>query len=200
MLKVKKIAVTGGLAAGKTTVCKFFEEFGAYIVSADEIVHQLLSPDSIIGQQIVSLLGLKVVNGAQFDRKKIAAEVFSQPPLLHALEELIHPAVFNEIEQRYNWVNQEKKHPLFIAEIPLLYESKGEGRFDGVISVFTDPTLSKKRFILDTHKNAAEFDQRMARQIAPQKKADLAHYTIENNGNLQELKTKVKTLFLQLTN
>ena len=46
MLKLKKIAVTGGLAAGKTTVCQLFKELGAYVVSADEIVHQLLSPDT----------------------------------------------------------------------------------------------------------------------------------------------------------
>ena len=196
MLKIKKIAVTGGLAAGKTTVCKIFEDLGAYVVSADEIVHQLLSPDSVLGQQIVSLLGSDIISGPQFDREKIASIVFSQPDFLLALEKLIHPAVFDEIERRYFTVNQEKKHPLFIAEIPLLYEANGEGHFDAVISVFTDPEISRKRF----HQGATEFDKRMARQIAPKQKADKAHYIIENNGNLQELKTKVKTLFYQLIN
>ena len=199
MLKVKKIAVTGGLAAGKTTVCHIFSELGAYVVSADEIVHQLLSPNSAIGQQVVSLLGSSIVSGSQFDRKKIAAKVFSQPTLLRALEEIVHPAVFNEIERRYQLVNQERKHPLFVAEIPLLYESEGEGRFDGVISVFADPELCKKRFVQETHQDAQEFDKRMTRQIKPQQKIDRAQYTIENNGNLQELKQIVKNLFSQLT-
>ena len=79
MLKLKKIAVTGGLAAGKTTVCQLFKELGAYVVSADEIVHQMLSPDTVVGQQVVSLLGSDIVSGLGIDRKKIAAKVFYPP-------------------------------------------------------------------------------------------------------------------------
>jgi dephospho-CoA kinase len=198
MLKTKKVAVTGGLAAGKTTVCQIFKELGAYVVSADEIVHQLLSPDSAVGQQVISLLGSDIISGQEFDRAKIAAKVFSQPDLLRALEEIIHPAVFDEIERKYQQVDRDKKYSLFIAEIPLLYESEEEGRFDCVISVFADPELCRKRFVQQNHHPVQEFEKRMTRQIEPTLKADKAHYTIENNGNFKQLKTKVKTLFLQL--
>src|SRR5580700_5876146 len=99
MLKTKKIAVTGGLAAGKTTVCQIFKELGAYVVSADEIVHQLLSPGTTVGQQVIKLLGSDIISGQELDRKKIAAKVFFQRDLLHLLEEIIHPAVFDEIER-----------------------------------------------------------------------------------------------------
>ena len=82
MLKLKKIAVTGGLAAGKTTVCQIFKELGAYVVSADEIVHQLLSPDTAVGQQVVSLLGSDIVSGqiirSEEDRRKSVYE--PRPP------------------------------------------------------------------------------------------------------------------------
>lgn len=199
MLKVKKIAITGGLAAGKTTVSQLFKEFGAYVVSADEIVHQLLSPDSAIGQQVKSLIGSDIVSGKTFDRKKIAERVFTKPDLLRALEELIHPAVFDEIEKRYQQIEKEKKYSLFLAEIPLLYESEMQGRFDAVINVYADREICRQRFVQGTHRPAAEFDKRMMRQFEPKHKADRAHFTIENNGDFKELKTKAKNLYFQLT-
>ncbi len=199
MLKLKKIAVTGGLAAGKTTVCQLFKELGAYVVSADEIVHQMLSPDTVVGQQVVSLLGSDIVSGLGIDRKKIAAKVFTHPDLLQALEKIIHPAVFDEIERRYQAILKENRYPLFIAEIPLLYEAAGEKGFDAVISVNATPELCRKRFMEHTSNPSEEFDRRMMRQIHSEQKAAKATFIIQNNGSLAELKDDVKFLFLQLT-
>ena len=195
MLKIKKIAVTGGLAAGKTTVCRIFKELGAYVVSADEIVHQLLSPGTAVGQQVINLLGSDVVSGQELDRKKIAAKVFSRPDLLRLLEAVIHPAVFNEIERQYQQIVQEKKHSLFVAEIPLLFETDGQGQFDTVFTVLADEPLCKQRYA----QSLDEFEKRMARQMNPLEKAGRAHLTIDNNGNLEQLKTQVKTIYSQLT-
>jgi dephospho-CoA kinase len=203
MLKLKKIAVTGGLAAGKTTVCQFFKEFGAYVISADEIVHQLLSPGNDprnnVVQRVISLLGPDIVSGRELDRKKIAAIVFSQPDLLHALEEIVHPAVFDEIEQKYQQIVREKKYSSFVAEIPLLYEAEAEGRFDLVFTVVANPELCKNRFMQQTHQSAQEFEKRMTRQIEPMLKADKAHYTIVNNGDFEQLRSKAKNIYVQLT-
>lgn len=199
MLKIKKTAVTGGLAAGKTTVCQIFEELGAYVVSADKIVHQLLSPGTAIGQQVVKLLGSDIISGQEFDRSKIAAKVFSQPDLLHTLEEIIHPAVFNEIERKYQQIVREKKHLLFVAEIPLLFEANGQRQFDAVISVMADKEHCKKRYVQQTQQPMDEFEKRMTRQMTPLEKASHAQYTIDNNGNLEQLKVQVKTIYSQLT-
>jgi dephospho-CoA kinase len=199
MLKIKKVAVTGGLAAGKTTICQIFKELGAYVVSADEIVHQLLSPGTATAQQVINLLGSDIISGNELDRRKIAAKVFSQSGFLTALEKIIHPAVFDEIERRYQQVSQEKKHPLFIAEIPLLYEAGGEERFDSVISVLAALDVCRNRFVEQTRNPAQEFEKRMNRQIPPEHKAARAQYTIENNGTLEQLRHIVKNLYSQLT-
>ena len=198
MLKLKKIAVTGGLAAGKTTVCRIFEELGAYVVSADEIVHQLLSPGTALGHQVIRLLGSDVISGKSFDRKKIAAKVFSQPDLLQSLEELIHPAVFDEIERKYAEIAKKGSHSLFVAEIPLLFESEREKHFDTVITVVADPDISKKRYTEQTHEPVQEFEKRMTRQYEPETKAKQSNYVIENNGSIEQLKNKIKTLYNQL--
>lgn len=197
MLKLRKIAVTGGLSAGKTTVCQLFKELGAYVVSADEIVHQLLSPGTPTAQQVINLLGSDVLTEKKIDRNKIADIVFSQREHLSALEAILHPEVFDEIERRYQHVVQEKKHALFVVEIPLLYEAKAEGLFDVVISVVAERGLCQIRFAKNGG-NALEFDKRMLRQISPEYKAKRAHYTIENSGTLEQLKSNVKVLFSKL--
>jgi len=121
MLKLKKIAITGGLAAGKTTVCQLFRDCGAYVMGADEIVHRLLSPHTRIGQEVIDLLGADILNDSQIDRKKVSEKVFPYPDKIRALERIIHPAVFDEIENEYQQIKKEGKYQLFIAETPGAY-------------------------------------------------------------------------------
>lgn len=194
MLILRKIAITGGLASGKTTVCRFLEELGAYVLSADAIVHELLSPQSPIGKNVVNLLGEEIVEGAKFNRKLIAERVFKNKDTLISLEAILHPAVLEEIERQFNQVQKQKKHTLFVAEIPLLYEIDKAHLFDTVIAVVSDEKLAKKRF-----KNEEEFEKRMNRQLSQEEKSAKADYTLHNNGNLQELKKQVQDLYQQTT-
>jgi len=191
---LRKIAVTGGLASGKTTVCRFLEELGAYVLSADAIVHELLSPQSPIGKNIVNLLGEEIVEGAKFNRKVIAEKVFKNKDTLLALEAILHPAVLEEIEKQFNRVQRQKKHTLFVAEIPLLYEIDKSHLFDTVIAVVSDSILAKKRF-----KNEEEFEKRMNRQLSQEEKSAKADHTLHNDGNLQKLKKQVQELYQQIT-
>lgn len=195
MLKLKKIAITGGLAAGKTTVCQFFKECGAYVVSADEIVHRLLTPHTRVGQQVIEWLGTDILDGLQIDRKKVSEKVFPYPDKIQALEHIIHPAVFDEIETKYKQVEREARYRLFVAEVPLLYETATASHFDIVISVLSDPALCKER---STHLSELEFTLRMARQFDQTKKGKLAHYVLYNNGTKEELRAQVKELCKQL--
>ncbi len=198
MLTLKKVAVTGGVAAGKTTVCQLFKDLGASVVSADEIVHQLLSSGTPVGRQIIHLLGPEIINGSVLDRKKIAAKVFSNPELLRSLERLIHPAVFDEIDKRYKQAKRQSTHSLFLVEIPLLYEAKQEQRFHAVIAVRAPKELCEKRYVAHSGFPAEEFEKRMLRQIDPAEKAARADFIIENDGDLEHLKTQVREIYTQL--
>lgn len=199
MLTLKKVAVTGGLSSGKSTVCRLFEELGSYVVNADAIVHQLLSPDTAVGQQVIKLLGSDIVRDCQFDRKKIADRVFSDPDSLRALEKILHPAVFNEIKAKYLQIQNEQKYSLFVAEIPLLYESESEDFYDVVIAVMATPDICRKRFKEHWQKEDLEFDRRMNRQLSPIHKGAKAQVLIENNGSIDDLKHNVAIIYSQLT-
>lgn len=193
-----KVAITGGLSSGKSSACRFFKELGAYVVSADEIVHTLLSPNTNLGQEIINLLGPEIVIDYQIDRSQIAKKVFENPKLLHSLEGLLHPAVYNEVEKLYHHVNECKLASLFIAEIPLLFETENTSFFDYTIAVIADSVLCQKRFQAVTGYEKKEYDKRMARQLPPEEKARRADYVIVNNGNMTEMKNAVQEIYKKL--
>lgn len=199
MLKLKKVAVTGGLSCGKSSVCRILKELGAYVVSADKIVHQLLSSDTNLGQEVVKLLGPDVLVGQQLNRSRIAQIVFQDLNLLRALEKLIHPAVYRELDQDYRRQQSLLNPPLlFVAEIPLLFESGGRRDFDVVIAVIANPAICYQRFEKATGYDQKEFNKRMAQQLSLHDKAMQADYVLMNNGSLSDLQQNTKELYQEL--
>jgi len=194
MLHLKKIAVTGGIASGKTTVCQILRNYGAYVVSADEIVHQLLSSNTLLTGKVVDLLGTEVLSNSQLDRKKIAEVVFAHPEKLRALEKILHPAVFDEITKTYERVCAEGLSLFFVVEMPLLYETESAPFYDVVIAVIADDLLCRNRFQKHTGLSMKHYDLRYKQQIPPDQKAARAHFTLFNNGTIQELEAAVQKL------
>ena len=197
MLTSRKVAITGGLSSGKSTVCHLFKELGAYVVSADEIVHQLLSPETTLGQQVINLLGNEVVKNGNFDRKAIAGRVFQNDALLRQLETLLHPAVDAEMKKQYDKIKD--KDSLFIAEIPLLFEAGYKTDwFDVIITVDAPEEVSKARFVA-LGGSKEEYQRRMRRQLPTKLKSSQSHYTIYNDGDLDSLRSHVSQLYHVLT-
>jgi len=203
MLKLKKIAITGGVASGKSSVCRFFEELGAFVVNADAIVHKLLEPNTDLGQQIIQQLGPEILdqeindrNHVKFNRRIIAEKAFKDPKLLKKLEELLHPAVLQRIEKLYEQAceaEKENKYSSFVVEIPLLFEIGAEKFYDVIVAVLADEAVAKARFERAGFQ-PKEYDRRMNRQIKPQQKAARANYIIHNNGSIEELRNEVVKL------
>lgn len=186
---MRKIAVTGTLSSGKSTVCQLFKELGAYVVSADEIVHRLLTPGTKIGQQVISLFGEDILTGGQIDRSKIAKKAFHDPILLQALEQLIHPQVRDEIEREYQ--NCNGTSPLFVVEIPLLFESDLHEDYPVTIAVIASKELCRQRFDKTKFSIENDYEQRTQRQLSAEEKAGKATYVIHNDGSIEELKANV---------
>jgi dephospho-CoA kinase len=199
MLKLRKVAITGGLSCGKSSVCRILKEFGAYVVSADTIVHQLLSSDTNLGQEIVHLLGPDVWVNQKVDRSRVARIVFHDLELLKALEELVHPAVYRELDKDYQRQNNQSQLPsLFVAEIPLLFESGGQRDYNDIVAVVASLEVCCKRFKEATGCDQREFNNRMVRQLPLLDKAMLADYVVMNNGTLSDLQQVTKELYQEL--
>ncbi len=198
MLELKKFAITGGMASGKSTVTNIFKSLGAYTVDSDEIVHKLLSPKTILGKKVIDLFGDDIVKNGQIKRSVLADIVFDNPEKLYLLEKVIHPNVFKEIDAIYKKVSLQRSYPIFLVEISLLFEIGAEGYFDGVIVVTAGEELCKKR-IKKKGISVNEYHRRMQRQLTPQAKAKRADYILKNEGTLDHLKQEVTTLFKKLS-
>ncbi len=198
MLELKKIAITGGVSSGKSSVCRILEEQGAYIVDTDKIVHDLLSNDSQIREKVVNLLGPSILIDGQIDRKRVADIVFSQPETLKSLELILHPAVFHKMTLQYQQIKESPKFKLFAVEIPLLYETESAKLFDSIVVVLADQELCRKRYVENKKGSSQSFDQRMQRQMKPIQKAAKADFVLINNGKTEDLEQQVIQLLTKI--
>ena len=119
------VAITGGIGAGKSEALAAFARHGAAVASSDEIVHRLLAEDDEVREAIRARWGEDAVG----NRPAIAEIVFRDRDELAWLEALLHPRVIRE----YTRLREEVDAPLFVVEVPLLYETGGDARFDSVV-------------------------------------------------------------------
>lgn len=201
MLRLKRVAVTGSIASGKSTVCQFFEEWGAYVIRADHLLHRAFSIDTALRSRVCQLFGNKILVGTVIDRGVVAKEVVKAPALLDQLEAVCHPYVNREVRREYRDACKRGEVSLFVAEMPLLFESRWPmgSWFDVTIAVVSDRALAKDRYVR-SGRTDEQFDFLEARQMPPEEKRRRATYTIVNNKSLSDLKAEAQKLFCILTN
>ncbi|MCB1107631.1 MAG: dephospho-CoA kinase [Chlamydiia bacterium] len=197
MLELKKIAITGGIASGKTTVCRILEEHGACALNSDKIIHNLLKSDPACIKQVVKLLGSDVLTDGKIDRKKVADIVFSNREKLKALEAFLHPLLLGQIDKEYKKAVKEGKGKYFVVELPLVQEIGKEDCFDCIIAVVSNENEALKRFTQEGFTEES-FRSRSSRQWDTVKKAKFADFVIENYGTVQDLEKNVLELMKEL--
>ncbi|CAB4693196.1 MAG: dephospho-CoA kinase [Actinobacteria bacterium] len=186
------VAITGGIGAGKSEALAAFGRHGAATVSADEIVHELLRRDEVKAA-VVERLGHGVVGpDGMLDRKAIATVVFNDREALAWLEALLHPLVSAEYLVWRELLGQLPQPPkVCVTEVPLLYESGGEGRFDKVVAISAPRKLRQARSLVATD----DREQRLLPDAEKLKRADFAYV---NTGSLEELDAFVGSVMADL--
>jgi dephospho-CoA kinase len=187
------VAITGGIGAGKSEALKAFARNGAATVSSDEIVHHLLQqPD--VRNAVVARMGNGIVSpGGEIDRGALATVVFNDREALAWLEELLHPLVSAEY---LNWREQLAALPVApsvsVTEVPLLYETGGDARFDKVVVITAPAKLRRAR-------SDVVLDDREARFMPDIDKVKRADFSFKNTGSLEELDAFVKSVMAELS-
>ena len=185
------VAITGGIGAGKSEALAAFARHGAATVSSDEIVHELLRSDEV-KRVVVERLGNGVVapNGL-LDRGAIGSVVFDDAEALAWLESLLHPLVSAEyLHWRERLAALPEPPQVCVTEVPLLYETGAETRFDKVVVVTAPPKLRRSR---------SEFVDREHRLMPDSEKVGRADYAFTNAGSLEELDEFVRSVMDDLT-
>ena len=162
-----RICLTGGIACGKSLLSAFLRELGVEIVDADDIVHELL-PDAD-------------------ERRRLAAEAFTDPVKRRALEQRLHPIV----RARINRALAAAGERLAIAVVPLLFEVQWQADYDIICAVVSSRELQRGY-------TREEAEARLAAQLPVETKAEKSHYVIWNNASAEELRQKAQDLVVWL--
>jgi dephospho-CoA kinase len=181
---VVTVALTGGIGAGKSTALESFARHGAATMSSDEIVHRLYAEDEEVRAALRERWGAHVVD----DRRAIADIVFGDPDELAWLEGLLHPRVVREYQAWIADLLSGSDPPnLAVVEIPLLYETRGERRFDKVVAVTAPEEVRVAR-------TAVRSDDRWRRLIPDDEKMKRADFAYVNDGTTEELDAFVRSV------
>lgn len=177
------MAITGGIGAGKSAALDAFERHGAAVISSDEIVHHLLRNDPVVKDAIIERFGDGVVgDDGEIVRGRVGNLVFGNSAELAWLEALLHPRV---VATYMSWRDELAKLPeppaVCATEVPLLYETGGEERFDVVVAVTAAPGVRAARTIVP------DPSERERRLIPDEEKLRRADYAYVNDGSLEEL-------------
>jgi len=187
------VAITGGIGAGKSEALRAFARHGAATVSSDEIVHHLLRRDDV-KHAVVQRMGNGVLApDGEIDRGALGMVVFNDPDALHWLEELLHPLVSAEyLQWREDLGRLDDAPRVCVTEVPLLYETGGDARFDKVVVITAPAKLRRMRSDMAT-------DDRESRFLPDREKIERADYSFKNLGSLEELDAFVGSVMHDLT-
>jgi dephospho-CoA kinase len=186
------VAITGAIGAGKSAALEAFARQGAATISSDEIVHRLLRRDPDVRRELVERFGPEVVGSDGADRAKIAEIVFGDLDQLDWLEKLLHPRVVREnLAWREELASRDDPPSLAVTEVPLLYETGADRRFDVVVVITAPESVRRGRRPLA--------DDREQRLLPEEEKVARADYAYVNDGTLEDLDAFVADVVGKLT-
>ncbi len=186
------IGVTGGFGTGKTTVADLLEELGAYVVDADKLAHEALMEGSSVYEQVLKIFPeARTADG--FDRKKIAAVIFTDAEKRKKLESIVHPYVLERIEEEI----VDAEEPVIVLNVPLLFETKLNLRCDKVVVVGASADAVRER-LKERGFTEKDMELRAKAQWPLEKKMEKANYVINNSGNLESTRREVEKVWKDL--
>lgn len=189
-----RIALTGGIATGKSHVRRRFESLGIETIDADSLVHEALGPGTSATTSIARRFGTEVLAAdGSVDRRRLGERVFGDDEARRELEGLLHPDVYAAITEWLDALARTGKS-LGIADIPLLYETGHDDDFDVVIVVACDPEEQFRRVMARDGLSADAAGQRIAAQMPIGDKVKRADYVIWTKETLEETDRQVDEL------
>ena len=186
------IALTGGIATGKSTVCNLFKLHGFLTIDADKIAHKLLDQNS---STIASMFGNEYVEDGKVLRKKLGSIIFSNKENKEKLEAFIHPLIAKEIENESR-VFEEQGKPYFI-DIPLFFE-KMNYPIEKSLVIYTPNEVQIQRLMSRDKIDENEAKLKISNQMDIEEKKKLANLIIDNSTNLKNLQKEVERIIKEI--
>ncbi len=186
------IALTGGIATGKSTACSLLKLHGFLTIDADKIAHKLLDLHS---GKIAELFGSHYVKEGKVLRKELGKIIFSNEEEKLKLEHFIHPLIAQEIVKE-SVIFEKAGKPYFI-DIPLFFE-KMNYPISKCLVVYTPEELQVQRLMNRDNIDEKEAKLKISNQMSIEKKKELADYIIDNSGNLKSLQKEIERVIKEV--
>ncbi|MEO8455116.1 MAG: dephospho-CoA kinase [Sphingomicrobium sp.] len=185
-----KIALTGSIGMGKSTVARMFERAGIPVFDADAEVRRLQGPGGALVEPITARFPDAVEDGV-IDRDKLARLVLDDPLQLAELEKIVHPAVR---VAREKFVDEQRDAPALLFEIPLLFETGGEADFDKVVVVSAPRTVQSMRVLSRAGMTEEKLGSILDRQLPDEEKRRRADFVIDTGTDLSTTESQVRDI------
>jgi dephospho-CoA kinase len=193
-----RVALTGGIATGKSHVRTRFESLGVPTIDADLLARDAVAPGTAGLAAVVRRFGNDVCEAdGTLNRKKVGAIVFHDLQARRDLEQIVHPYVREMTERRFASLDPERV-PFAVADIPLLFESGREIDFDAVIVAACEPEMQLRRLMARDGLGEAEARKRIAAQWPLEKKLANADYVIRTDGTFDETNLQIDAVVSRL--
>jgi dephospho-CoA kinase len=188
---VVKVALTGGIATGKSYVLARLTDRGIPTIDADDVVHAALGRGTATTRAIATQFGTTFLKAdGSVDRKLVAEKVFADPVARRQLEAIVHPAVYAAILSWFDTLNT----ALGVASIPLLYETGRERDFDVVVVTACQPEVQLQRLMERDGLSGEQARQRIAAQMPAEDKAARGQFVIRTEGSTANTDRQVEEL------
>ena len=193
------VGLTGGIASGKSLVGAIFRELGAQIIDADQLSREVVEPGQPAYQEIVAAFGREILQpDGCLDRKKLGAQVFSDPEKRRRLESIMHPRIQVLRQARCQALADQGFDGIVIQDAALLIEVGAQNTVDRLVVVYVDEATQRERLMARDGLSEAEAQARIRSQMSLDEKARLAHYVVDNRGSPQETRRQVEAIYRAL--
>jgi dephospho-CoA kinase len=195
---VKRVGLTGGIGAGKSTVARMLASHGAVIVDSDAIAREVVAPGTPGLAEIVETFGSQVLQAdGSLDRPGLGRIVFNDAESLRRLEQITHPRIQAESARLID-AAEAAGAPVMVHDIPLLVESGVQGTFDAVIVVEAPDDVRLER-LAGRGLPREQALERMKAQATNEQRREAATYLVVNAGSTDELRARVAEVWADLT-
>jgi dephospho-CoA kinase len=192
------VALTGNIAAGKTTVARLFQEWGATVIDADRLAQDAQAPGGPVLARIVERFGRGTLRpDASLDRAALRRAVLADPEALRALNAIVHP----EVHRRRRVALAEARargDRIVVTDIPLLFEADDPTAYDTIVLVDAPAAVRRDRIVRERGLGPDEADRMLATQTPAEGKRSRSDFVIENAGSQAELERDARAVWVRL--
>ena len=190
------IALTGGIASGKSTISRRLDELGAVIVDADVLVRDIQKPGSDVLEAILDEFGTVMQQpDGTLDRKALGDRVFGDAQAVQALNRIVHPAVRAESFRRFAAAFEADPEAVVVYDVPLLVESRGQDEWDLIVVAHAPAEVRKRRLIYLRGMSDPDASARISSQTSDEARLAIADVVIDTAGTLDETVAQIDQLW-----